>query len=72
LNSRLRPSLARDFEQEKEIRPYEFDYQSLHYVVRSVVLVLFEKCSGPIWLGQDAPITPAEIENPRYGLNGIA
>lgn len=26
---------ARDFEEERDLRPYEFDYQSLHYVVRS-------------------------------------
>lgn len=28
-------TMARDFEQERDARPYEFDYQSLHYVVRS-------------------------------------
>lgn len=28
-------TMARDFEEEREARPYEFDYQSLHYVVRS-------------------------------------
>ena len=27
---------ARDYEDEQMIRPYEFDYQSLHYVVRAV------------------------------------
>ncbi|WP_419900762.1 GTP pyrophosphokinase [Roseomonas sp. USHLN139] len=26
---------ARDFEQERDIRPFEFDYQSLHYIVRA-------------------------------------
>jgi putative GTP pyrophosphokinase len=35
-------SLARDFEQEQEARPYEFDYQSLHYVVRSALPFEFE------------------------------
>ena len=29
--------LARDFELERDLRPYEFDYQSLHYVVRSTL-----------------------------------
>src|ERR1019366_6806543 len=35
-------SLARDFEREQEARPYEFDYQSLHYVVRSALPFEFE------------------------------
>jgi putative GTP pyrophosphokinase len=35
-------SLARDFEQERDARPYEFDYQSLHYVVRSTLPFEFE------------------------------
>lgn len=40
-------SLARDFELEKENRPYEFDYQSLHYVVRSTVPMTFEGVDIP-------------------------
>jgi len=35
-------TMARDFEEEREARPYEFDYQSLHYVVRSNVPFEFE------------------------------
>jgi putative GTP pyrophosphokinase len=35
-------TLARDFEQERDARPYEFDYQSLHYVVRSLLPFEFE------------------------------
>jgi putative GTP pyrophosphokinase len=40
-------SLARDFEQEREARPYEFDYQSLHYVLRSAVPFEFEGTAIP-------------------------
>ena len=41
-------SLARDFEQEQEARPYEFDYQSLHYVVRSALPLEFEGVAIPV------------------------
>jgi putative GTP pyrophosphokinase len=40
-------SVARDFEQERDARPYEFDYQSLHYVVRSTLPFEFEGCAIP-------------------------
>lgn len=40
-------TLARDFEQEREAKPYEFDYQSLHYVVRSSVPIEFDGVSIP-------------------------
>jgi putative GTP pyrophosphokinase len=40
-------SMARDFEQEREARPYEFDYQSLHYVVRSKLPFEFDSCQIP-------------------------
>jgi putative GTP pyrophosphokinase len=40
-------NLARDFEQERDARPYEFDYQSLHYVVRSKLPLEFEGCAIP-------------------------
>jgi putative GTP pyrophosphokinase len=40
-------SMARDFEQERENRPYEFNYQSLHYVVRSKLPFEFEGCQIP-------------------------
>jgi putative GTP pyrophosphokinase len=35
-------TLARDFEFERDLKPYEFDYQSLHYVVRSRLPTEFE------------------------------
>ncbi len=40
-------TLARDFEQERDARPYEFDYQSLHYVVRNALTLEFEGISIP-------------------------
>ena len=39
--------LARDFELEREAKPYEFDYQSLHYVVRSKLPLEYEGYSIP-------------------------
>jgi ppGpp synthetase/RelA/SpoT-type nucleotidyltranferase len=40
-------NMARDFEQEREVRPYEFDYQSLHYIVRSALPFEFQGCLIP-------------------------
>ena len=34
--------LARDYEEERRQRPYEFDYQSVHYIVRSKDELTFE------------------------------
>lgn len=34
--------LARDYEEERRLRPYEFDYQSVHYIVRSKGELPFE------------------------------
>ncbi|MFC3164513.1 GTP pyrophosphokinase [Ciceribacter thiooxidans] len=34
--------LARDYEDERRLRPYEFDYQSVHYIVRSRDELTFE------------------------------
>lgn len=46
---------ARDFEEERNLRPFEFDYQSLHYVVRAN--------SGNIYRGVTiADGTPCEIQ----------
>jgi ppGpp synthetase/RelA/SpoT-type nucleotidyltranferase len=40
-------TLARDFEHERDARPYEFDYQSLHYIVRSSAAIDFEGVAIP-------------------------
>jgi ppGpp synthetase/RelA/SpoT-type nucleotidyltranferase len=40
-------TLARDFEQERDARPYEFDYQSLHYVVRCTLPFKYEGIQIP-------------------------
>ncbi|HEX3671540.1 MAG TPA: RelA/SpoT domain-containing protein [Candidatus Cybelea sp.] len=46
---------ARDFEEELMLRPYEFDYQSVHYIVRSK--------SGIRWNGTDiAKDVPCEVQ----------
>lgn len=46
---------ARDFEEERAARPFEFDYQSLHYIVRAKPGVRHE--------GIDvAPDTPCEVQ----------
>jgi ppGpp synthetase/RelA/SpoT-type nucleotidyltranferase len=42
---------ARDFIEERDARPYEFDYQSLHYIVRSSRPFVFEGTKIP----QDLP-----------------
>lgn len=47
--------LARDYEEERRQRPYEFDYQSVHYIVRSKDKLTFEGVS--ITAG-----TPCEIQ----------
>lgn len=46
---------ARDYVQEQMLRPYEFDYQSLHYIVRSRNLINFESVEIPA-------DTPCEIQ----------
>jgi ppGpp synthetase/RelA/SpoT-type nucleotidyltranferase len=46
---------ARDFEEERHRRPFEFDYQSLHYVVRNKKVVK----QGKIEIEQN---TPCEIQ----------
>ncbi|MGB3044494.1 MAG: RelA/SpoT family protein [Xanthobacteraceae bacterium] len=46
---------ARDYVQEQMLRPYEFDYQSLHYVVRSRNILSFESVEIPA-------DTPCEIQ----------
>jgi putative GTP pyrophosphokinase len=38
---------ARDFADEREAKPYEFDYQSLHYVVRSRIPISFGSVEVP-------------------------
>ena len=40
-------NVARDYEHEREARPYEFDYQSLHYIVRSALPFEFDGQSIP-------------------------
>jgi putative GTP pyrophosphokinase len=47
--------LARDYEQERRQRPYEFDYQSVHYIVRSSDELAFEGTIIPAG-------TPCEIQ----------
>ena len=46
---------ARDYVQEQMLRPYEFDYQSLHYVVRSRNVLNFDTVEIPA-------DTPCEIQ----------
>ncbi|MCK1479911.1 RelA/SpoT family protein [Bradyrhizobium sp. 197] len=46
---------ARDYVQEQMLRPYEFDYQSLHYIVRSRNLLNFDSVEIPA-------DTPCEIQ----------
>lgn len=48
-------TLARDFEHERARRPFEFDYQSLHYIVRAKVELRY----GEVDI---APDTPCEIQ----------
>ena len=46
---------ARDYEDERKLKPFEFDYQSVHYVVRSK--------NDTAYLGTTIPIgTPCEIQ----------
>jgi putative GTP pyrophosphokinase len=40
-------TVARDFEEERDARPYEFNYQSLHYIVRSKLPFEFEGALVP-------------------------
>lgn len=47
--------LARDYEDERKQKPYEFDYQSVHYIVRSVDEFTFDG----ITIAKD---TPCEIQ----------
>lgn len=46
---------ARDFAEEREERPYEFDYQSVHYVLRSLIPIDHEGLTIPAAL-------PCEIQ----------
>lgn len=46
---------ARDFDEERAARPFVFDYQSLHYIVRSTGLVYHDGV-------EIAPDTPCEVQ----------
>src|SRR6185437_12088519 len=46
-SSQWTATMARDFEEERDARPYEFDYQSLHYILRSSLPLEFEGVQIP-------------------------